>query len=82
MSKDYDHNIHSNPDAMAWAMFYKEINPDSDVSTMVGWFANAMMAMYDSMYHVNKFYPQSPETGDLILRLHIQALAFRNELSR
>jgi hypothetical protein len=47
---EYDRRIHSNPDARAWAKFYCETYPDADEETMVGWFANAMMAMYD--YHI------------------------------
>lgn len=52
---DYDRNIHHNPDAMAWAKFFVETTKDMgrevfcDESYMVGWFANAMMAMHDSM---------------------------------
>lgn len=50
---DYDMSIHNNPDAMAWAKFFvertKDMNRDSfrDEEYMVGWFANAMMAMHD-----------------------------------
>lgn len=51
---EYDMSIHTNPDAAAWAKFYAETkaaskdpaNFDSE-ENMVGWFANAMMAMYD-----------------------------------
>jgi len=52
---DYDRNIHHNPDAMAWAKFFVETTKDMgrevfcDEGYMVGWFANAMMAMCDSM---------------------------------
>jgi hypothetical protein len=51
---DYDMSIHQNPDARAWARFFMETkakNPsivDSE-ECMIGWFANAMMAMYDHM---------------------------------
>ena len=47
----YDMSIHTNPDAMAWAKFFAECNPDSphDEATMLGWFANAMMAMHDHL---------------------------------
>ena len=53
-SFDYDRSIHSNPDAKAWAEFFnaslvqrgeQPLDPD----LMVGWFANAMMAMHDHM---------------------------------
>ena len=48
---DYDMNIHTNPDARAWAKFFRETNPNCNVSddTMIGWFANAMMAMHDHL---------------------------------
>jgi len=52
---DYDRNIHHNPDAMAWAKFFVVSTKDMgrevfcDEGYMVGWFANAMMAMHDSM---------------------------------
>lgn len=45
----YDMSIHSNPDAAAWAAFFKATFPDSDEGLMHGWFANAMMAMHDHM---------------------------------
>lgn len=53
---DYDMSIHHNPDAHAWAKFYTETrnksadpaNFDSE-ENMIGWFANAMMAMHDHM---------------------------------
>lgn len=53
---EYDMSIHTNPDATAWAKFYAETkaqskdpaNFDSE-ENMVGWFANAMMAMHDHM---------------------------------
>jgi hypothetical protein len=50
----YDMNIHTNPDAQAWAKFFcKTIqeNPaiELDESYMIGWFANAMMAMHDHL---------------------------------
>lgn len=53
---EYDMSIHTNPDATAWAKFYAETKAQSkDPSTfdseenMVGWFANAMMAMHDHL---------------------------------
>jgi len=52
---DYDMKIHSNPDAQAWAKFFIQTKEkaswqieDIDESLMLGWFANAMMAMHDS----------------------------------
>lgn len=51
MSEDYDMSIHTNPDAMVWAEYFCKVNPPEktglDKDTMVGWFVNAMMAMYD-----------------------------------
>lgn len=51
---DYDMSIHTNPDASAWAKFYAETKAKSadpasfdDEDNMIGWFANAMMAMHD-----------------------------------
>lgn len=53
---DYDMSIHANPDARAWAKFYTETRNKSadpsnfdDEENMIGWFANAMMAMHDYM---------------------------------
>jgi hypothetical protein len=45
----YDMSIHRNPDAVAWAKFFRECNPDCNVSDdlMRQWFCNAMMAMHD-----------------------------------
>ena len=54
---DYDMSIHSNPDASVWAKFFiltKQQNDwkteDIDEGLMIGWFANAMMAMHDNIY--------------------------------
>lgn len=44
---DYDHSIHFNPDADAWARLYCAHYPTADLDLMRGWFANAMMAMHD-----------------------------------
>lgn len=51
---DYDMSIHQNPDARAWAKFFmatRAQTPDLviDEDVMVGWFANAMMAMHDHL---------------------------------
>lgn len=56
---DYDMSIHTNPDARAWAKFYSECRDgykgegafDSE-DNMVGWFANAMMAMHDHVHGI------------------------------
>jgi len=46
---DYDREIHSNPDAQAWADFFVATFPklESKRDLMLAWFANAMMAMHD-----------------------------------
>lgn len=48
---DYDLSIHTNPDARAWAKFFMECNPGINIEEdmMIGWFANAMMAMHDHL---------------------------------
>jgi predicted RNA-binding protein with EMAP domain len=52
---DYDMSIHTNPDAQVWAKFFiettKNMDRDSfrDEGYMIGWFANAMMAMHDHL---------------------------------
>ncbi len=49
----FDESIYSNPNAMDWAKFFVELTRDMDCDVfrdegyMVGWFANAMMAMHD-----------------------------------
>lgn len=46
---DYDSAIHRNPDAKAWADFFVSTFPGQadKHGLMIGWFANAMMAMHD-----------------------------------
>lgn len=58
---DYDHNIHSNPSAKVWSEFFiqQKLNnnwkiEDIDEGLMLGWFANAMMAMHDYIYQTKK----------------------------
>ena len=50
-NKNYDRSIHSNPDAKAWADFFVATFPGQAArhELMVGWFANAMMAMRDAI---------------------------------
>ena len=47
----YDTSIHQNPSAEAWTRFFYEHYPDCNVEldVMLGWFANAMMAMHDHL---------------------------------
>jgi hypothetical protein len=49
---EYDLSIHNNPDAKAWADLFAKIHPNCNVDneTMLGWFANAMMAMHDYIH--------------------------------
>ena len=54
---DYDLSIHQNPDAKVWARFFIQTMEekswsldDIDEEFMIGWFANAMMAMHDHIY--------------------------------
>ena len=56
-----DKNIHSNPDAQVWAKFFMETKDknkwnieDIDEALMIAWFANAMMAMHDSIAQKNE----------------------------
>ena len=58
---DYDVSIHQNPDALAWTNFFRQTFPDCNVpdDVMLGWFANAMMAMHDHMQSPNKTTPPS-----------------------
>lgn len=50
---NYDMSIHSNPDARAWAKFFMKTIDENEVvideELMIGWFANAMMAMHDHL---------------------------------
>jgi hypothetical protein len=49
---DYDRSIHHNPDAAAWADFFVATFPAQagQRDLMLGWFANAMMAMHDHIH--------------------------------
>jgi hypothetical protein len=55
-SAPYDMRIHSNPSALAWTKFFREHNPECnlDDDVMLGWFANAMMAMHDHIYQTTQ----------------------------
>ncbi len=48
---DYDRSIHSNRDARAWADLFVATYPGlaDKHDIMLGWFANSMMAMHDSL---------------------------------
>ena len=47
----YDLSLHRNPDAKAWADFFVAVFPGQadKHGLMIGWFANAMMAMHDHL---------------------------------
>lgn len=92
--RDYDHSIHSNPDAAAWAKFFCETwkethplepyQPPPDEEWMTGWFANAMMAMHDHLL-ANKFKEAIREAlnrvaDDALGHVHeIEGAKLRNE---
>ena len=72
---DYDMKIHSNPDAQAWAKFFiqtkKEASwqiEDIDESLMLGWFANAMMAMHDHLKSQRTWVDLTPQDYAEIFR--------------
>lgn len=56
---DYDRAIHGNPNAKAWADLFVETFPGlaDKHDLMIGWFANAMMAMHDHLV-ANTSQPQ------------------------
>lgn len=60
---NYDRSIHSNPDAKAWADLFVQTFPglSDKYDLMLGWFANAMMAMHDSM--VRRAEPRAVATA-------------------
>ena len=60
---DYDRAIHGNPDAKAWADLFVETFPGlaDKRDLMIGWFANAMMAMHDHL--ARKTAPQPWQSG-------------------
>jgi hypothetical protein len=65
---DYDMSIHHNRDAAAWAKFFMETWRKNGGGAewiteglMLGWFANAMMAMYDTSRDPRPRSAPSPE---------------------
>lgn len=79
---EYDHAIHSNPDAKAWADLFVQTHPAlaDKHDLMLGWFANAMMAMYDHLYQT-KFKDWQPDSGRdaALVLLQDAARAWNNE---
>lgn len=59
---EYDRSIHSNPDAKAWADMFVSTFPGlaDKHELMLGWFANAMMAMHDHLMRKAE-QPQLPD---------------------
>lgn len=51
----YDMSIHSNSSALAWTQFFRECRPECNIDDeiMLGWFANAMMAMCDHIHQTS-----------------------------
>ena len=66
----YDMSIHSSTDAKEWTDFFFEKHPNCNVDkeTMLGWFANAMIAMYD-----NKQNERVPLSDDEIFNIGYNA---------
>lgn len=60
---EYDRAIHHNPDAKAWAdLFVQTFPAQADQhELMLGWFANAMMAMHDHLAQKEKPAAQDVE---------------------
>ena len=54
-------NLHSRRDARVWAEYYCKHNPEASLDIMTGWFANAMMAMHDSIYQNNFVTPKEEQ---------------------
>lgn len=79
----YDMSIHMNPDARAWARFFMETKATTpsiaeDEECMVGWFANAMMAMYD---HVRAKTPAFDERDALRAEANAELEAAKKQLA-
>ena len=49
LEREWDYSLHTNPSAQAWAEAFAKMYPTCNVrhDVMIGWFANAMMAMHD-----------------------------------
>jgi|GEM_PF-2515102 len=75
---DYDRAIHANPDAKAWADLFVETFPGlaDKHDLMIGWFANAMMAMHDHLARKAVPQPEQSELADTPLR----QVELRNEV--
>ena len=80
----YDMSIHQNPDAQAWAEFFiatqKQTGFVIDEDLMIGWFANAMMAMHDHL--VNKGQPINGDHAQHLIDLNRDAAKWREYKAR
>jgi len=72
MAIDYDMSIHTNPNAREWSKLFMKIVQDQELSLddideefMMGWFANAMMAMHDHL--MTKGAPINGDHADYLL---------------
>ena len=76
-SAPYDMRIHGNSSALAWTKFFREHNPECnlDDNVMLGWFANAMMAMHDHIYQSTQ-----PEQTEQISELIAVNIKLREDL--
>lgn len=81
---DYDMSIHTNPSGKDWADFFiatlEKVNPsvftywekESVRGTMLAWFCNSMMAMYDHL-HIEKISQLEKENSKLKAKLaHVE----------
>ena len=61
--------IHSDPDAATWAKYFVTVFPGlaDKEDLMRGWFANAMMAMYDHLHQLGKIAPTAPEQNGVAM---------------
>lgn len=79
---EYDMTIHQSTDAAKWAKFFIETrnktNFEIDESLMIGWFANAMMAMHD---HVCREKDQEITRLKKALEIANEAIGFYAEVT-
>ena len=75
LEREWDYSLHTNPSAQAWAEAFAKMYPTCNVrhDVMIGWFANAMMAMHDHLV-----YRGIPMNGDHAQYLLDQAASAEN----
>ncbi len=80
---DYDRSIHSNRDARAWADLFVATYPGlaDKHDIMLGWFANSMMAMHDSLKQEARAVVV-PELTDEEVDARLRAIPADRELMR